>query len=128
MLSEFIGPNSPWADITCIRADISLTARFNPRWDVVVDVQRIGGINIAFTTGNNVGISSSFKEILAPRDTTLSGPDHSQNKFSQSEQSRLCFVSLKCTFLNKVGSVGNLNQLRVTLFVLLFTLQQNVAQ
>ena len=50
----------------------TLTARFDPRWNVVVDVRvaacvlRIGGINIATTTANNVGTSSSFKEILAP--------------------------------------------------------------
>ena len=31
-------------------------------------------------------------------------------------------------FLNKVGSVGNLNQIHVTLFLLLVALQQNAAQ
>ena len=49
----------------------ALTARFDPRWTVVIDarvaacVLRICGIDIASTTGNNVGTSSSFKEILA---------------------------------------------------------------
>ena len=44
----------------------TLTARFDPRWTMVDDarvaacVLRIAGINIAFTTVNNVGTSSSF--------------------------------------------------------------------
>ena len=47
----------------------ALTARFDPSWTVVVDarvaacVLRIGGINMASNTGNNVGTSPSFKEI-----------------------------------------------------------------
>ena len=40
--------------------------RFDFRWTVVVDILRIGGINIVSTTVNNVGTSSSFKDILAP--------------------------------------------------------------
>ena len=69
MLSEFTGPNSPCTDITCIRGDRSLTARFETRSTVIVDarvaacVLRIYGINIASTTVNNVG---TFKEILPP--------------------------------------------------------------
>ena len=63
ILSEFTGPTSP---------ESMLTAHFNPKWTVVVDAcvapcdLQIGGTNIASTTGNNVGTSSSFKEILAP--------------------------------------------------------------
>ena len=44
----------------------SLKAHFDPRWTTVVDarvaasVLRIGGFNVASTTGNNVGTSSSF--------------------------------------------------------------------
>ena len=62
MISEFTGPNLPWTE----------TALFDPKWTVVVDarvavcVLRIDGINIVSTTGNNVGTTSSFKEILAP--------------------------------------------------------------
>ena len=47
-------------------------SRFDPRWIIVVEVRvavcdlRIRGINIASTIENNVGTSSSFKEILAP--------------------------------------------------------------
>ena len=37
-------------------------------------------------------------------------------------------VGLTFSFLNKVGSLGNLNQLHVTLFLLLFALQSNAAQ
>ena len=59
-------------DGNLVKSDSSLTARFGPRWTVVVDasvatcILRINDINIASTTGNNVGTSSSFKEILAP--------------------------------------------------------------
>ena len=55
MLSEFTGPTSPVS---------VLTARFGPIWTVVAQVLRIDGINIASTTGNNVGTSSSFKEFF----------------------------------------------------------------
>ena len=57
---------------------------FDPS-DVVaacVWVQRIDGINIASTTGNNVGTSSSFKEILEP---TINSQGLGQNRFSRNE-------------------------------------------
>ena len=68
-LSETPCPNSLRADTTCIRAGSSLTTHFDPRWTAVVDarvaacVLRFGGIYIVSTVGNNVGTSSSFKEI-----------------------------------------------------------------
>ena len=65
------GPNSPKNTLRIHREPTSpvsaLTARFDSRWIVVVDarvaacVLRIGGIIIASTTGNNLGISSSFQ-------------------------------------------------------------------
>ena len=73
---------SQCADITSILADSS----FNLRWTVTIHasvaayVLPIDGINIASTTGNNVGTTSSFKEILAPgklRAAIFSGPDRS---------------------------------------------------
>ena len=49
------------------RSSVSeLTARFDPRCTVVIDVG-VANDNVASTTGNNVGTTSSFKEILAPR-------------------------------------------------------------
>ena len=59
------------SEFTCICADSSLTAHFDLRWTVAnvarvaACVLQIGCINIASTTGNNVGTSSSVKEILA---------------------------------------------------------------
>ena len=53
----------------------TLTARFDPRWTVVDDarvaacVLRIAGINIAFTTVNNVGTSSLFELDFSTRKT-----------------------------------------------------------
>ena len=49
-----------WRSGGCLKAG-------DPRWTVVAVCDlRIGGIKIASTTENNVGISSSFKEALAP--------------------------------------------------------------
>ena len=69
-LSKECCPNSPGPIHRGPTSPVSaLTARLDPRWTAVVDARvaacilRIGGIHIASTTGNNVGISPSFKEI-----------------------------------------------------------------
>ena len=84
-------PNSPGRNHRVLTSPVStLTARLDPRWTVVVDarVLRIDDINISSTTGNNVG----FRPVT---------PDRSRNKFSRSEQRRLCFVGLTFAFLKQ---------------------------
>ena len=118
----------------------ALTARFDPTWTVVIDarvaacVLRIGGINMASTSASIILFQRDFSTQIT-QGCTFSGPDRSRNKFSRSEQSRcnidggpftishrLYYVGLMFSFVNKVGSVGNLDQLHVTLVLLLFAL------
>ena len=101
-ISREVSPNSPGQIHRGLTSPVStLTARFNPSWTVVVNahvtacVLRIDGINTASTTKNNVGTTSSFKEILAPGN---SGPPSS-----------LVWIIVETSFLesNKAGCVSS---------------------
>ena len=70
---------------------------FDPGDEVVaayVRFPRIDGINIVFITGNNVGTSSSFKDILHQANTGLpSSPHRRRNKVSRSEPNKAGYYS-----------------------------------
>ena len=94
--------------------DPNVTAR------VAACVLRIDGINITSTTGNNVGTASSFKEILA-KDNLLLRVAIETSFLEVNRAKPTVFRRLKVCrlyFLSKLGCIGNLNELYVTIFLL----------